>query len=86
MENLKIKLNPGKVAPRYEPDKIKQLEVHTAVITEQGMVSGLPMVDIQMTDTEGNEYFFMITGRLINGLSAAIHGANVRNHGEAEPF
>ena len=85
MNNLNIKLNPGHVAPRYDPGETKQLEVQTAVITEQGMVSGFPLVDIQMKDSDGNEYFFMIPGRLINSLSAAIHGVNVRNHGIAEP-
>jgi len=82
---LDIKLNPGNVAPRYEPDKVKQLQPHTAIITEQGMESGLPLVDIQMKDDQGNDYFFMISGRLINGLSAAIKGCNVRNHGVEEP-
>lgn len=85
MNNLNIKFIPGDVAPRYEPSKVKQLHAHTAVITERGMESGLPVVDIQMRDDEGNEYFFMTTGRLINGISGAIKGVNLRNHGVEEP-
>jgi hypothetical protein len=85
MQSLEIKLNPGDMAPRYDPVTTKQLTAHTAIITEQGMESGLPLVDIQMTDDEGNHYFFMIPGRLINGLSAMIKGVNMRNHGTEEP-
>ena len=86
MEKLEIKLIQGDNAPRYDPVTTKQLTVEKAVITEQGMESGLPIVDFQMIDENGNKYFFMITGKLINGLSAAIRGANVRNHGSEEPF
>lgn len=85
MEKLSIKINPGDVAPRYNPETTKELTAEIAIITEQGMSSGLPLVDIQMKDAEGNEYFFMITGRLINGLSDAIKGVNKRLHGVEEP-
>ena len=82
--SLVIKINPGSVAPRYT-EETKQLIAETAVITEKGMQNGLPMIDIQMKDTEGNEYFFMLTGRLFQMLGKAIDGVNIRNHGAAEP-
>lgn len=84
-KTLSIKLNPGSIAPRYEEGKTKELTVKTAVITEQGMASRLPLVDMQMEDAEGNQYFFMITGKLINALSASIKGVNKRIHGTEEP-
>ena len=82
--NLSIEIKEGNLAPRYT-EKTKQLTATKAVITEKGMESGLPLVDIQLTDADGNEYFFMLTGRLFNGLSAAIKGVNLRNHGVEEP-
>lgn len=81
---LNIKIKEGNLAPRY-PVEVKQLTANTAVITENGMANGLPVVDIQMTDEEGNEYFFMLTGKLFNGLSAVIKGVNLKNHGVEEP-
>ena len=82
---LDIKLNPGNVAPRYNLEETKELYPMKAIITENGMESGLPLIDIQMQDKEGNQYFFAISGRLINGLSSAIKRVNVRNHGIEEP-
>ena len=82
---LKIKLNSGDVAPRYEKN-IRQLKIDSAVITEQGMESGLPLIDLQLTDAEtGKPYFAVISGRLITSLSAAIQGVNLRNHGKIDP-
>lgn len=82
---LKIKINPGDVAPRYERD-IRELKIDSVVITEQGMESGLPLIDFQLTDAEtGKPYFVMVSGRLITSLSAAIQGVNLRNHGKIDP-
>jgi len=83
-QNLTIKFEQGDIAPRYT-DKVKQLEVHTAIVTEKGMVGGKPLVDFQIKDTDGNEYFFMITGSLCQMLGKAIDGVNLRNHGTENP-
>jgi len=69
----------------YDDKLSNELLVKRAVITEQGMGSGLPLVDIVMEDSDGKEYFFMISGRLINTLSAAVKGVNQRIHGSEEP-
>lgn len=82
MPELKIKLIQGNVAPRYTEEK--QLEIKQAVITENGMESGFPLIDFQLTDNEGKEYFCMASGQVINTLSAAIKGVNMRNHGVEE--
>ena len=83
MPDLKIEFVKGNVAPRYTNEK--QLEIKKAVITEKGMQSGFALVDIQLTDSEGKEYFFMTSGQIMNALTAAIKGVNMRNHGVEEP-
>lgn len=83
MPKLSISVKEGNTAPRY-PETTKLLTIDEAVITEQGMASGFPVVDFQMTDSEGNKYFIMTSGGIINGLSAAIKGVNLRIHGVAE--
>lgn len=82
---LKIGILEGKIAPRYDPKKTTQLELTKTVITEKGTKSDLPIVDFIMKDSFGNEYFFMVTGRIINNLSATIKATNIRNHGMEEP-
>jgi hypothetical protein len=83
---LSIELLQGNFAPRYSKEvSERKLDCKKVVITENGMVSGLPLVDFQLVDKDGNEYFFAITGRLVNMISAAIRGVNMRNHGCEEP-
>jgi hypothetical protein len=81
---LKTRLVEGKTAPRYTKE-VKKLEIKEAVITEQGMESNLPIVDLVMYDEQGNKYFAMTSGRIINAISAAIKGVNMRIHGVQEP-
>jgi hypothetical protein len=80
MQRLDIKIKPGNVAPRYTTEK--QLTLDGAVITEQGMDSGLPLVDLTFTDADGNKYFTMTSGRILNALAIAIRGVNMRVHGK----
>ncbi len=80
---LSIRLVPGKVAPRY--DEGTELECQEAVITEQGTEANLPLVDIKMRGPDGKLYLLVLTGRLVNMLSAAVKGVNQRNHGVEEP-
>jgi hypothetical protein len=77
------------LAPRY-PATTKELDCHTAVITENGMTpsggreKGLPLVDFQMKDKEGNAFFFAVSARLVLTIAGAIRGVNERNHGVEE--
>lgn len=82
--SVSIKLVPGKIAPRYT-DNEKQLDLKEVVITEQGTEGDLPLIDFILTDAEGKEYFFMVTGRIVAGIAHAISGVNMRNHGKLEP-
>lgn len=82
--SVSLELIRGSIAPRY-PQSIKELTITNVVITEQGTQGGWPIVDLQMVDSNGNEYFAMVTGQIVNTISAAIKGVNVRNHGREEP-
>jgi len=82
---LEIELNDGKVAPRYKPNEVKELIAKKAIITEKGTMSDLPIVDIQLVDHEGKNYFFCLSGRIFQGLAASVSGVNLRNHGSKEP-
>lgn len=77
---LSIRLVKGSDAPRYNNGET-ELFVSEAVITENGMKSGLPVVDIVMQDESGKVFYFMLSGRLVQNLAAAIDGVNSRNHG-----
>ena len=77
MLELNIKINPGDFAPRYA-NEVKQLELKTAVITTEGMASGSPLVDLQLVDADGNEYFTMSSGAIFQALAQAIAGAAKR--------
>jgi hypothetical protein len=80
---VKIEMVQGTVAPRYS-DGV-ELHLEKCVITEQGTESMLPLVDLVMQDPVGRRYLLVLNGRIVNGISAAIKGANTRNHGVAEP-
>lgn len=80
---LAIDLVPGNIGPRY--DEGTELMCVGATITEQGMESGLPFVDFRMRGPDGQFYLLVLTGRVINALSATIKGVNKRNHGIEEP-
>jgi hypothetical protein len=78
-----ISLIPGTVAPRG--DNAVGVDLTAAVITEQGMASRLPLVDLHLVDHEGNRFVATTSGRMLCAIAAAIRGVNVRNHGKAEP-
>ena len=83
--DLKVELVHGDMAPRYDPTKTRELTLTKAVITEQGTASNLPLVDLVFVDGDGQEYFTMVTGRIINAVARAIRGVNLRIHGTEEP-
>lgn len=78
-----IHLVEGKTAPRY--DTGTELQLEAVIITEQGTKAGLPMVDFQMRGPDGKLYLVVLTGRIVNGISAAVKGINKRIHGVEEP-
>ena len=83
---VKIELVPGSVAPRYGHDTQRvEVELESVVITEQGMQSGLPLLDFKLVGPDGKLYLLVMTGRIANMISAAVKGVNLRNHGQAEP-
>lgn len=80
---ISVEIKQGSTAPRYTTET--ELSADKAIITEQAMRSGLPLVDIQMTDKDGNKYWVPLSGRIINMISSAVKGVNMRNHGIEEP-
>lgn len=80
--NLDIQILEGSLAPRY-PVSVKELYCKKSVITEHGMKSGLPLVDFQLVDAQGNSYFFVLTGRLVIALGQAVTGVIAKNEGGA---
>jgi len=86
---MKIQILEGNVAPRYTARIIKTA-VDNVVVTEEGMKrpgtkKGFPLVDFQLSDDYGNNYYLAVTGSHLLMLAAAIKGINLRNHGEEEP-
>lgn len=81
---IKISLLGGEVAPRYET-KVKALTCDHVIITEHGMASGLPLVDIQFHDEDGNQFFFALSGSMLMTMGAAVKGINIRNFGNPDP-
>ena len=83
--SIRIELLPSDLAPRYTLGECSELRVEKCVITERGAEAGLPIVDFQLTDGEGNKYFVAMTGRILTSIAAAVKGVNLRNHGTEEP-
>ncbi len=80
---IAINFVPGNVAPRY--DTGSEVECVGITITEQGTQSRLPLVDFKMRAPNGEQFVLVLTGRIVNMISAAVKGANMRNHGKQEP-
>lgn len=84
IEPLNIHLQPGSTAPRWDAHTT-ELTPLAVTITEQGMKSGLPMVDFVFVDPTGRRFAYTTSGRMMLTLAAAIRGVNLRNHGKEEP-
>lgn len=84
MQHAKIKLVAGKQAPKHYDCK-DELVLEEVIITEKGTESDLPLVDIVMVAPGGEKFLLVLTGRILNGISAAVRGVNMRNHGVEEP-
>lgn len=83
-EVVTIHMIPGGTAPRYDGG-IVEAKLQHVTITEQGTRASLPIVDIVATLPNGARVLIVMTGRIVNLISAAVRGANRRNHGIDEP-
>lgn len=79
----KVNMVQGFLAPKYPT--AQELNLDNVNITEQGTEAKLPIVDFVMTGAHGEKYVLVLTGRIVNMISAAVKGANMRNHGIEEP-
>jgi len=82
---MKVVIVKGSVAPRYDEEKVGQVGVEKVVITEKGMKSGLPLVDLQLVDKNGDKLFLVLSGRVLKGICSVLDGINQRNHGTTTP-
>lgn len=78
IEPLTINTIPGSMAPRFEATT-HPLTPISATITEQGMKSGWPMVDLTFEDSSGKRFAYTTSGRMMLLLAGAIQAAVVRN-------
>lgn len=83
MNHLKLEFVQGKQAPLYPEGT--ELTCEKVVVTEQATESNLPIVDFVMRGPDGKLYLLVMTGRLVNMVSAGVKGVNSRNHGVEEP-
>jgi len=81
---MKVKMVRGNVAPRYDRTT-KQAGIEKVIITEQGVQSGLPLVDLQLIDRNGDKLFVAVSGRLMQSIASVINGTNERIHGVPNP-
>jgi len=80
---VSIEIVEGSVAPKYTMGV--ELSCEGVVITEQGTEGGLPIVDFKLRGPDGKFYLLVFSGRIVNMISAAVRGTNVRIHGKEEP-
>lgn len=83
--SVNIQFVPGDKAPRYEGSDVTEIKLEDVIITEQATQAGLPLLDVLMRGPDGKRYLMVMTGRIANMISAAVKGANMRNHGNPEP-
>lgn len=57
-------------SPTYD-DSFKMLKVDKVIITKDGMESGSPSLDFQLTDEDGNKYLVLMTGNIFRGIAIA---------------
>lgn len=86
MQRADIEIVPGTLAPRADVlGANSSVHLDKVYITEQGTEGGLPIVDFAFTDHNGKRGFLSLSGRIVNTISAAVKGVNMRIHGVDEP-
>lgn len=83
IEPLVINTIPGNKAPRWDAETC-ELTPLGAHITERGMRTGWPMVDLVFQDPEGKRAAYTTSGRMMLLLAGAIQAAVIRNKHEPD--
>jgi hypothetical protein len=81
--SIQVVINPEQ-APTYTTDW-EGIEIKNCIIIVNGTQEGNPTVDIQGIDKDGKKYVMLVTGALMEGLSAAISGVKSRFKLENNP-
>lgn len=79
--SIRIQILPGNLPPKY-PETIEIYAVE-ANITEKGMTSGAPLLDLVFKDEHGQRYFYMTSAAIIEAIAAAIQGVKEKNAGRS---
>lgn len=82
-QKLDLHIVQGAFAPVYT--NTTELVLECVNVTEQGTEAHLPIVDFKMKSPQGEEFVLVLTGRMVNMISSAIKGVNLRIHGKEEP-
>lgn len=61
-------------SPKYD-DTTKMIRIEKAIIVKNGMENGLPSVDLQCVDADGNRYLVFTTGKIINAINIMAESA-----------
>lgn len=69
-------------APNYEEPEWLAAEVTKAVVVGRGTQDGAPTVDIQFTTKDGQKHIAMLTGALLQSISAACIGVEMRTRSQ----
>jgi hypothetical protein len=84
VESFSINTIPGNTMPRFDAATTELRPLH-ATITERGMASGWPSVDVVFEPAQGEgRYVFTTSGRMLLMLAGAIQAAVIRNRHEPD--
>lgn len=83
VEPVSINIIPGKTAPRFDAHTTELTPQHVT-ITERGMSSGLPMVDMIFGDPNDKRFGFTTSGRMLLLIAASVQAAIIRQGREPD--
>ena len=83
VEPFSINTIPGNTMPRFDAHTTELTPLH-ATITERGMSSGWPSVDVVFEGADSKRYAFTTSGRMLLMLGGAIQAAVIRNRFEPD--
>lgn len=73
--NLSITIaDTYKDAPNYGADTCA-VKIDKCIVVKKGMTSGMPSIDLQMTDENGNKYVALMTGNILESMAQVARGA-----------
>lgn len=78
---INLRVVAGVEAPQHE--NAQELELDELVVTEQGTVHRLPLLQFVCRDPLGRRFVLVLTGGNASHIAALVSAVNLRNHGMA---